>query len=330
MHYSQIVGDILAFGGQGTGGAAEALVKRRVNGLYFRVLEVIETPYEERTFTLSSVASQRSLGLPLWVRKILNVEDSTTPRRLDEASARSFDKREPGSTDTGTPFEYFVSQSRGVQAQPSIDSVLTLVSDSTLDAGVNFKVRVEGWNSAGNLVSELVTMNGTTEVNTTTVFDSTLGVERIVKAPASGSTFSGSVTVQDSANNTLTTIPVAWESPEHIWIEFNPIPGAALSYNVRCEMRVPPLVDNYDWPKFDEQFHDVLIWGVSMDLLAAWGKSDTAGAHRLTFGQRMDEFTGRATSAPAAIHVFSNVQTQAGFRQRPQRPLIKGVDFGLA
>jgi hypothetical protein len=330
LYYKQIVGDILAFGGQGTGGAAEALVKHMVNVLYFRVMENIETPYEDREFTLSSVAGIAQQGMPLWVRKILNVEDPTTPRRVRESSARAFDKAEPGRTTQDTPFEYYVLQSRGVQKQPSVDSVLTLVSDNAGDAAANYKVRVEGFDTNGNLVSELVTMNGTTSVDTTTIFDSTLGVERIVKAPATGVTFSGSITVTDSAANTLAVIPVAWDSPEYIWIEWNPIPAAVIEYTVRAELRVPPLMNDYDWPKFDEQYHDLLIWGVTQDLLAAWGKNDTAGAHRLTFKERMDEFQGRATSAPASIHVFSNVQAYATGYQRPGRPLIKGVDFGLA
>ena len=121
-----------------------------------------------------------------------------------------------------------------------------------------------------------------------------------------------------------------YTSPNYITIELNPIPGSVITYNIRAEMRVPPLINDFDWPKFDEQFHDILIFGVTQDLLAAWGKSDTAGAHRVTFRERMEEFTGSASYAPAAIHVFSNVQSAPGYRSRPGRPLVQGVDFGLA
>ena len=82
MHYKQIVEEILAFAGQGTGGQAETLVKRMVNTVYFRVLEEVDTSYEDRVFTASSISDQATLGMPLSVRKILNIEDPTTPRML--------------------------------------------------------------------------------------------------------------------------------------------------------------------------------------------------------------------------------------------------------
>ena len=330
MHYKQIVEEILAFAGQGTGGQAETLVKRMVNTVYFRVLEEVDTPYEDRVFTASSVSGQATLGMPLNVRKILNVEDPTTPRMLSETSARSFDRREAGSTDTGTPYEFFVAETRGTQKYPSTNGTITVNSSSTADSGGNFKIRVEGFNNNGDLVTELITMNGTSLVASTNSYSAALGVERVVKATFSDQTFTGDVTVKDNAGNQIAYIPVMYTSPNYITIELNPIPGSVITYNIRAEMRVPPLVNDYDWPKFDEQFHDILIFGVTQDLLAAWGKSDTAQAHRVTFGERMEEFTGSASYAPAAIHVFSNVQNAAGYRSRPGRPLVKGVDFGLA
>ena len=330
MYYSQIVSDILSYSGQATGGKAEDVVKRAVNTVYFRVLAEVDTPYEEREFTISSVANQRSLGMPLFVRKILNIEDTTTPRMVNETSARMFDRTRAGSTDTGTPYTFFVSQSRGVQKQPSANGTLTVVSSEASDAGSDFRVRIEGFNASGLLVSEILAINGTTPVTTTNSYSSSMGVERIVKVPAEGKAFTGTITLKDAAANTMADIPVAYESPNFLWIEFDPIPGESLSYTVRSEFRVPPLYHDYDWPKFNEQFHDLLIWGVTQDLLAAWGKPDTAAAHRVTYGERLEEFKGVSTTSPAAIHVFENVQGYSGFRQRPSRPLIRGVDFGLA
>jgi hypothetical protein len=330
LHYKQIVEEILAFAGQGTGGQAETLVKRMVNTVYFRVLEEVDTSYEDRVFTASSISDQPTLGMPLSVRKILNIEDPTTPRMLSETSARSFDRREAGSTDTGTPYEFFVAETRGTQKYPSTNGTITVNSSSTEDSGSNFKIRVEGFNNNGDLVTELITMNGTSLVASTNSYSAALGVERVVKATFSDQTFTGDVTVKDNAGNQIAHIPVMYTSPNYITVELNPIPGSVITYNIRAEMRVPPLINDYDWPKFDEQFHDILIFGVTQDLLAAWGKSDTAGAHRVTFGERMEEFTGSASYAPAAIHVFSNVQNAAGYRSRPGRPLVKGVDFGLA
>jgi len=330
VYYSQIVSDILSYAGQATGGKAEDLVKRAVNTVYFRVMEEINTPYEEREFAVTSVANQRSLGMPLWVRNILNIEDTDTPQMLNETSARMFDRTRAGSTETGTPSSFFILQSKGVQKNPAEDGQLTVVSSEAGDAGSDFKVRVEGFDTNGLLVSELFAINGTTPVSTSNSYSSSMGVERIVKVPAEGKAFSGTITLKDSSGNAIAEIPEAWESPDFLWIDLDPIPGSVINYTVRAEMRVPPLYHDYDWPKFDEQFHDLLIWGVTQDLLAAWGKPDTAGAHRITFNERIEEFKSVVNASSAAIHVFENVQAYSEFRQRPNRPLIRGVDFGLA
>ena len=203
-------------------------------------------------------------------------------------------------------------------------------SDSPADAGVDFKLRITGFNSSGILVTELVTMNGTTAVNTTTSWDSTLGIERVTKVTATGFTFTGNVTVKDAAANTISVIPVWWDSPDYQWIEFDPIPAAAITYNIRCEMRKPPLVNDSDWPEFNQDFHDLLIWGVTADLLPTLGKSGVADRHRATFEARMSEFTGDNNSQPASLYVFGNVQNRVQIRNRPLAPYIQGVDIGLA
>ena len=173
-------------------------------------------------------------------------------------------------------------------------------------------------------------MNGTTSVNTSNSYDSELGVERVTKVPATGSTFAGNVTVKDDDANTIAVIPVWWDSPDYQWIEFDPIPAAAITYTIRCEMRKPPLVNDTDWPEFNQDFHDLLIWGVTADLLPTLGKAGVADRHRATFEARMLEFTGDNNSQPASLYVFGNVQNRVQMRNRPLAPYIQGVDVGLA
>ena len=328
--FREILTDILAYSGQAKGGAFETLVKDQVNFAYRRVLDSGKVPHEHREFSLTSVASTSKYGLPLYVRKVLNIEDPTTPRFVFMNTARDFDKRNPGSTDSSTPASAYPFGVRGVQKYPAGDGVLALTSDSGDDAGSDFKVRITGFNTSGVLVTELVNMNGTNSVNTATSWDSELGIERVTKVPATGFTFTGNVTVKDAAANTISVIPVWWDSPDYQWIEFDPIPAAAITYNIRCEMRKPPLVNDSDWPEFNQDFHDLLIWGVTADLLPTLGKSGVADRHRATFEARMSEFTGDNNSQPASLYVFGNVQNRVQIRNRPLAPYIQGVDIGLA
>ena len=327
--FREILTDVLAYSGQARGGAFEVLVKDQVNFAYRRILDSGKVPHEQREFSLTSVASTSKYGLPLYVRKVLNIEDPTTPRFVFMNTARDFDKRNPGATDSSTPASAYPFGVRGVQKYPASDGTLTLVSDSIADAGNDFKMRITGFNTSGVLVTELRSMNGTTDVTTTTSWDSTLGIERITKVPSTGFTFTGNVTVKDDDANTISVIPVWWDSPDYQWIEFDPIPAAAITYNIRCEMRKPPLVNDSDWPEFNQDFHDLLIWGVTADLLPTLGKSGVADRHRATFETRMSEFTGDNNSQPASLYVFGNVQNRVQVRNRPLAPYIQGVDVGL-
>lgn len=330
MTYREVQDAILFYAGQTTGGNIETLVKVTCNGVYRRILDVGEVEHEQREFSITSVADFSQMGMPLYVRKVLNIDDATDKQFIFETTARKYDRTYPGTTETGTPKFSYPLGTRGVEKFPSADGVVSVQSDNALDTGANFKVRVTGFNAAGVLVSEQITMNGTTLVNSTNTFDSTLGVERVTKEPASGMTFTGNVTVKDAAANTLSIIPFWWLSPDYHWIEFHPGPSAARTYTVRCEMRKPPLINDGDWPEFDADFHDLLVWGTTMDLLPTLGKGDAAAAHRLTFKERLAEFTGDEGAAGRAIWVFSNVQNSSGSRQRPGGPYLEGVDVGLA
>ena len=332
MTYRETLDTILEFAGQSAGGDFEAHVKRLTNGVYREVLESGAVPHERRVFTLTSVASTSQYGMPLYVRRVLGIVDPTTPQFVFETTARAYDLYHPGTTDSSTPQKAYSLGVRGVQAYPASDSTITVVSDSALDTGTNYKVRIIGFNSSGVLVTELLTVTGLTAVTSSNTYDSTLGIERIVKAPASGYTFAGNLTIKDTTASltTLAVIPVWWDSPDYEWIEFYPIPGAAISYEIRAEMRKPDLINGTDWPEFDREYHMLLPFGVCKDLLPALGKTTSGDRCAAAYKELFKKFKRAYGTRPAALYSFAAVQMVAGPSQRPGRPLIKGVDFGLA
>jgi len=343
MTYGEVVTTILDYAGQGSGGDFEKLVKRLVNGVYYRVLESGKVPQALREFTLTTVAGTSKYGLPLYVRRVLNIEDPTTPRFVYEETARSFDKGYPGTTESGTPSFAYPLGVYGVQKQPVTSGSLTIVSSEgySVDGGSNYKVRVTGFrqltysNFDGGLVTELVTMGSTADPTYTSYsYKAGWGVERIVKEPASGYSFTGILEVCDYnggeyPGNVLAVIPPTWMSPEYLWIEFHPIPDAAITYTIRSEMRKPPLVNTGDWPEFAAEYHDLLVFGVTMDLLPSLGKPEIGDRHRATYVKMLEALQRSNQKRPAGIRRFREVQSLAGPAQRPERPLIQGVDFGL-
>jgi hypothetical protein len=330
MTFDSVVSTILNFAGQSSGGDFESFVKVLVNEVYREILDAVEMPGEHREFTLASVASTSQYGMPLYVKEVLNIEDPTTPRFVYEVSRRFFDKNYPGTTESGTPSMAYPLGNRGVQKFPAANGTLTVESASTADTGTNYRVRVTGFDTNGVLVTERVTMSGTTPVATTNSYSATLGIERLVKEPASGYAFAGNVKVKDASGNVLATIPTWWNSPEYAWVEFHPIPGAAITYTIRCAMRQPPLVNDGDWPNLPDGYHIMLVYGVTKDLLPGLGKSAVGDRHRETFETLLRQLKRMANYSPGGIHVFADVQSGAALQNRPMRPLIQGVDFGLA
>jgi len=275
-----------------------------------------------REFTLPTVASTSQYGLPLNVSRILNIEDGTNNRRLREISSREYDRLYPGTSSSGDARRYYVLGSIGVQTQPASPGTVTVVSDSASD-GTSFFIRIQGLDANGVWISEQVTMNGTTNVTTTASFTT---VEQVAKSQNSGNEWTGQVTVSDASANVLTRIPKAVTSPNHLRVEFYPIPDAVVSLTVRAMARKPDLFDDDDWPQIHEDFHMLIIDGAGPELMLAAGKPQQAQRMQLDFARTLPIFKGRAQYRPNRVGVFKDVQN-APFLWADDRPLVEGVDF---
>lgn len=410
MLYRDLIDACLFYAGQARGGSVEHQIKKELNAVYKRILDSGLVPHEHREFSLTTRADQSQYGLPIYVKKVLNIEDPTNNKFVWETTAREYDRSYPGTTTTGTPLKSYSLGIRGVERYPEQDGVVSVRSDSTSDANATHTVQVTGFDVEDKLVTESVEMTALTQKATTNSYSATLGLERITKTPSTGMSFSGNLTVTDSTteisavvdtSTTATTtttfvsdtsglsstddayngrlvtfsgdpndgltrvitdytgstksftvdtlgtalindqdftiggfvlavIPSMWESPDYQWIEFYPGPGSEVTYTIRCEMRKPPLINDGDWPEFDQDFHEMLVFGTTMTLLPTFGKSDTAMMHREAYNDMWQEFTGQSTETTRALFVFANVQNRAGYSGRPHRPLIEGVDYGLA
>lgn len=326
MRFLDHVNYIVGLAGQAEGGEFANLVKTKLNMVYFRLLEVLEVPHEEREFTFASVADTSKYGMPLYVKEILNIEDPTNKKNIYSLSSRQFDVRFPGTTTTGTPYLCYPFGTHGVEKQPASTGVLGIKSSHVDDKNEEYKVVITGFDGNGDMVRESKSLNGTTEVNTTATFAT---VERIMTVQAGGNAFNGNITIEDSSDNELAVIPPWWNSPDFVWIEFYPTPSAAVTYTVRASMRKAPLVQDDDWPELPLVHHDALDSGVIMDLFPQLGLSDLAAIHAQLFSSKLDSISdqGGSEMLEMATSTFANVSNRSGFRDRPHRPLIQGVDF---
>ncbi len=328
MTFGEIVELIVQFAGQDMGGEFENFVKVQVNEVYRQVLESGPVPNEQRVFTLTTEEGQAEYGLPLYVKRVVNVEDPETPRFVYVENSRMADTHYPGGTESGTPRFAYPIGTRGTMRMPTEAGVVTLESDNSGDSGEDYPVRLSGYRAEDSvLVTESVEMLGTTAASSAYEYSSDLGIERMVKVPRAGRSFSGVVTLKDSADVVLATIPVWWTSPDFLWMSFYPVPAADITYNIRAEMRKPPLVNAGDWPEFPADYHELLVFGVTKDLLPGLGKTYVGDRHRGSFRDLQLAFRRAGVVTRNGVGVFADVSGASRSRQRPSRPLISGVDF---
>ncbi len=324
MTFNDIVSQVLDLSSQKSGGDYETMVKNAVNRAYRRVLQRVDQDNQYREFSLTSAASTSKYGMPLYVKKVLNIEDATNNKRVELISSSEYDVSYPGTSTSGPPDTCYVLGRYGTQAQPSSAGTIQVVSSNAADDGANFKLRVTGFVSS-QLQTEQITLDGTTAATSSNSYDAN-GLERLVKEAASGSSFTGTLTISDGTT-TFATIPPSWTSPTYLWIEFHPIPSSAITYTVRAIMHKPDLINDGDWPELDEDFHNMLIWGASAEVLPVVGKSTMGDKMAQRFENGINEMSDYQQMRPNRVRVFSDVTSSPSL---PRRPLIPGVDIGRA
>lgn len=325
--------NLLNLGSVPSGGEAESMVKAALQNAYTRILGASNQLQRRRNFSLTTVANTSKYGMPYGVKAILNIDDAANRRQITAMTSEEYDKYLPGRVETNDPTQYFDLGTFGVEKQPAATGALTVESSVATDSS-NRYVTLTFYDANGVQTREKLTLTGTVAVSTTaSAAPSMGGVERIVKTTDSGYSITGNIIVKDSSGNVIARIPPIVTSPTYRWIEFNWIPSTARTYTVRALQDVPPLVNDDDWPQFDENYHSILDYIAGVQVLPAFGKQSLADRYQnLAFGSGngglMAEFLGSGDPEPDLVFTFANVQNNpnAGL---PRRQPIIGVDFGL-
>lgn len=322
--YGNLLTHGLNLAGEDAGSDYEAMLKVAINLTYSEILAATDSDLERREFSLTTVSGISQYGMPLYVRRVLNIEDTDRRRALEIIPRQVFDADYAGTTQSGPPERAYKLGAFGVQKQPATAGTLTAVSSSSSD-GDTFSILIRGF-SSGVDVRESLALNGTSAVTSANSYDTANGIQRIVLVPASGSAFSGNVTVKDADANTLAVFPPYYgESPTYEWYELHPTPASAITYTVRCEARKPPLALASDWPEIADDFHDLLIDGPAAMLLETVGKSRQGALAAQRFARRIAEYSGDQSRQPGMQRTMADVMPYAGigaYRQRYTRPHV--------
>ena len=211
-----------------------------------------------RKQTFSTIASTEDYNLDSEVDRIAFLRQRTTPAKLTYLPDRLFYQFYPNVEDlgTGTPRHYRLWEETGFSTNLAVADTIYVVSSSTAD-GSSFTVRVVGRNSSGEVVGETLTLNGTTNVTSTTTFAAS-GLMQISKSAATTGTIScyrttGATLLAELEPDNLT--------PRYKRISLYPVPSDAITMYLEYFERFRYLVHATDIPQMDIKWNWILREG---------------------------------------------------------------------
>ena len=224
--------------------------------LNFRYRDVLRRyPWRDlfATTTITTVASQATYALPWDFGEVVYIWDNTNKKKLWESpeAGQQNDTSLTGSSD------YFSVKESSCKSQPTSASAVVVVSDSASDTTQT--VFIKGTNSNGDVISETVTINGTTNVTSTKTYTT---VTQISKSATSVGSFTAT---SNSGAVTLAVLGPSQLQARYRIAHFYYIPSAVVSLVVRYKRLVLPLVNDYDYPIID--IADEMMFGAQAD---AW------------------------------------------------------------
>lgn len=243
LNYAQLKTQVGQFI-QDTSNGRETRIGDAINRRYREVAETYDWKEllvpDETSF--SCVSGQDMLFLPKHIRLIKKMIAKSAPNIIHPVNIEAlYDQHFETRNTGGVPLRYAQAGWSPVKAVMASAETLTLVSSSASDtAGVT--VRIWGLNSGGtDEVSETVTINGTTNVPTTTSFS------RITRIGTNSTGRVGIITVSGTTSlKTFATLATNEYETHYQAYRLWPVPSSAESLSITYIKKVVPLSNDAD------------------------------------------------------------------------------------
>lgn len=259
----------------------------------------------KRKSTFSTASGQADYRMERDVDRIAIMRQTTSPTRIVQVTDDTFFRQLPNPTETGLPRFYRMWEIDGLSTKLSSADTLTIVSSSSSD-GTSFTVSVTGYVS-GKLISELVTLNGTTSVVTSNTFDA-----REVFISKSANT-TGNITITKTTGGTTLLVVGPQEiSPRFKVVTLYPEPSSVITIFNEYYKRIKELVNDSDAPEFDPKWHYVVTFGVIAKIYQFLGKTSDYEAQMSVFASAVRSMVASDLVVPDLIEKPSRR------RQQPQ------------
>ena len=242
----------------------EQILSDYINVTLAQIWNAYPWTFKRRKATFSTVVSQEDYNLDEEIDQIVVIRQRTTPLKLLYVPDRLFYQLEPDpeGQSTGIPRYYRLWEETGFSTNLAAADTIYVSSSSTSD-GSSFRVILVGRNSSGEVVSESLTLNGTTSVTSST----TWAASGLMQVSKSGQT-TGTITVYRTTGATvLSELSPEDRAPRYKRLSLYPIPSSAITLYVEYFERLRYLVNNADVPQMDHKW----IWVLREGALAkAW------------------------------------------------------------
>jgi len=215
--------------------------------------------FNRRKTTITTVASTEDYLLPRDCEDISLIRQTTSPQKVYFVPDDLFYEFIPNPTATGNPKWYRLWEEEGVSVRLSADDLVTVKSSSTSDTSQT--VRIVGYDTAGLLRTESLTLSGVALVNGTITYDS----GKPLKVSKSADTV-GIITVakQTAPLTTLVQLAPTETMARFKIISFYPIPSSAITLYLEYFTRIRRLEGDNDVPDIDERW----LWVVRVGTMA--------------------------------------------------------------
>jgi len=218
------------------------------------IVTKVDLAHLEYEATFSTVAARRLYYLDQFLPgAIMSVVDQTTDIVLSPIEEKVLENIDADKNDSGSPRNYTLPGTTQIEGQPSAASTLRVVSASASDT--TQQVRIRGL-VGGQLDTELLSLNGTSNV------DGTLSFSEVISISKDANT-SGRITVTDvTGGTTLAVIPRFKNASEYQKMGLWPVPNSVLTIMVRGLRRPMDFVNAQDVPDLPEAFHEIILIGM--------------------------------------------------------------------
>lgn len=242
---------------QDTSSGRATKIKDRINARYRIAANRHNWSELDRRATVTLTAGADTVTMPKDVDLIYLILQNATPQVLaNESRVNMYRRHGTTITQQDKPLEYADAGTTGARNQPTSASVITVVSSSASDTSII--VRVQGFVS-GELLTEAITLTGTTPVAGTNTFT------EIVRVSKDDATVGVITFTSNAAAVTNATLGPREFTAVYRKIQLYRVPNAADTITILYKMRVPRLVNDEDVPILP--IEDYLIHGAYADML---------------------------------------------------------------